>query len=57
MGYLSQHSPDWPALTPAERVLMSLRIFIEECPECDGPAQVEQEVVESYCWSFDVAAA
>lgn len=56
---LSQRSPNWPDLTPAERarVLMSLRIFIMKCPACDGSVQVEQEVVESCCRSYDVVAS
>lgn len=55
----SDRSPTWEELTPAEiaRVLMSLRIFIEQCPHCDGPVQVEQEVVESCCRSYDVVAS
>ena len=56
---LSERIPTWSDFAPAEiaRVLMSLRIFIEECPECDGPVQVEQEVVESCCRSYDVIAS
>jgi hypothetical protein len=46
-------------IAPAEiaRVLKSLRIFIEQCPECDGLVQVEQDAVESCCRSHDVVAA
>lgn len=56
---LNERLPDWQHLAPAEiaRVLMSLRIFIEQCPDCDGPVQVEQEVVESCCRSYDVIAS
>jgi hypothetical protein len=36
------------------RVLASLRIFIEQCPECGGPVRIEQEAVESCCRSYDV---
>ncbi|WP_237713393.1 hypothetical protein [Halococcus hamelinensis] len=56
---LSERLPDWQNLAPAEiaRVLMSLRIFIERCPDCDGPVQVEEEVVESCCRSYDVIAS
>lgn len=56
---LSQRSSDWPTFTPAEgaRVLMSLRIFIENCPECDSSVQIEKEVVESCCRSYDVIAS
>lgn len=50
---------NWADLAPAEiaSVLMSLRIFIEQCPKCDGPVQVEQEIVESCCQSHDVVAS
>ena len=56
---LSERLSDWQNLTSAEiaRVLMSLRIFIEQCPDCDGPVQVEEEVVESCCRSYDVIAS
>jgi len=55
----SDRSPTWEELTPAEiaRVLMSLRIFVERCPECSGPVEVEQEVAESCCRSYDVVAS
>lgn len=33
---------------------MSLRISIENYPECDSPVQVEQEIDESCCRSYDV---
>ncbi|MFC6823754.1 hypothetical protein [Halopelagius fulvigenes] len=56
---LSERFSDWQNLAPAEiaRVLMSLRIFIEQCPDCDGPVQVEEEVVESCCRSHDVVVS
>lgn len=56
---LSERHSDCENLAPAEiaRVLMSLRIFIEQCPDCDGSVQVEQEVVESCCRSYDVIAS
>jgi hypothetical protein len=56
---LSERLSDWQNLAPAgiARVLMSLRIFIEQCPDCDGSVQVEQEVVESCCRSYDVIAS
>ena len=46
-----------PPAHPIPRVLMSLRIFVETCPLCDCPAQVEQAVVGSCCRSYDVVAA
>jgi hypothetical protein len=53
---LAERYPSWERLHPAERarVLTSLRIFIEECPECDSPVRIEQEVVDSCCMSHDV---
>lgn len=53
---LGERYSDWADLAPSEiaHVLISLRIFIEQCPECDGPVQVEQEIVESCCRSYDV---
>lgn len=56
---LREHFPEWSELSPAEiaRVLMSLRIFLERCPKCDGPIQVDQEVVQSCCRSYDVIAS
>lgn len=56
---LKERISDWSDLAPAEvaRVLMSLRIFIQQCPDCDGSIQVEQEVVESCCRSYDVVAS
>ena len=35
----------------------SFRIFLKQCPECDGPVRVGQEVVESCRRSYDVVAA
>ena len=56
---LNERLSDWQILAPAEiaRVLMSLRVFVEQCPDCDGPVQMEQEVVESCCRSYDVIAS
>lgn len=56
---LSQRVPNWENLTPAEifRILTSLRIFVEQCPECDGPVQIEQELVESCCQSYEAVAS
>lgn len=56
---LSERISNWSDFTPTEiaRVLMSLRIFIEQCPDCGGQVQVEQEVVESCCRSYDVVAS
>jgi|AntDeeMinimDraft_5_1070356.scaffolds.fasta_scaffold08939_2 hypothetical protein len=53
---LADRYSDWTDMTPTERarVLASLRIFIETCPECGGPVRIEQEAVESCCRSYDV---
>jgi hypothetical protein len=56
---LGDRSSLWSDLAPAEiaRVLMSLRVFVEECPQCGGPVHVGQEAVESCCRSYDVVAS
>lgn len=56
---LQTRYPNWDTLNPAEiaRVLLSLRIFIDQCSSCSGPVHVEQEVVESCCRSHDVIAS
>lgn len=53
---LAERYSDWTAMNHAERarVLASLRIFVAQCPQCDGPVRVEQEAVESCCRSYDV---
>lgn len=56
---LTERFSGWTALAPLQiaRVLMCLRIFVERCPECDGPVHVGQAAVESCCRSYDVVAA
>lgn len=56
---LSQRFPNWATLPPAARakVLMSLRVFLDTCPTCDGSVRIAQEVVESCCRSYDVVRA
>lgn len=39
------------------RALISLRIFLERCPACDGPVSLAEESVDSCCRSIDVVAA
>jgi len=53
---LANRYANWTNMNSAERarVLASLRIFIEQCPECGGPVRIEQEAVESCCRSYDV---
>jgi hypothetical protein len=38
-------------------VLGSLRLWLEQCPACDGPVTLGEETVESCCRSIDVIAA
>ena len=53
---LAGRCPDWLNMTPTgrARVLASLRIFVDTCPECGGPVRIQQEAVESCCRSYDV---
>lgn len=37
-------------------LLHGLRIFLEQCPACDGPVTMGEEVVESCCRSMNVVA-
>jgi hypothetical protein len=55
---LSDRVDDWAALPLAARsgVLGALRLFVEECPACEGPVSLEERVVESCCTSYDVVA-
>ena len=55
---LSDRVDDWTALPLAARsgVLGALRLFVEECPACEGPVSLEERVVESCCTSYDVVA-
>ncbi|MFW5964720.1 MAG: hypothetical protein ACOCQM_07620 [Natronomonas sp.] len=48
----------WSVLLPEERlsVLKGFRVFLETCPECDGPIAPTDESVESCCQSWDVIA-
>jgi hypothetical protein len=39
------------------RLLQGLRVFLEQCPACDGDVVLGEEVVESCCRSVDVVAA
>lgn len=53
----SRYGP-WSTMDVRERsaVLGGLRIFLERCPDCDGPVSIGREVVESCCRSIDVVA-
>ena len=49
---------EWPSVTVQSRgqILSGLRLFLEQCPSCDGPVAVDQSVFESCCRSLDVLA-
>ena len=55
---LADGPADWPDLPLAARsdVLGALRLFVEECPACEGSVTLEERVVESCCASYDVIA-
>jgi hypothetical protein len=50
---------DWDSLSVGARsqLLGGLRIFIDSCPDCDGPVVAGRETVESCCRSHEVVAA
>lgn len=56
---MADYYDDWEDLEVHERsrVLVSLRIFLEECPTCEGPVTLTEEEVESCCSTMDVVAA
>ena len=56
---MAEHYGGWEDLEVHERsrVLVSLRIFLEECPTCGGPVQLTEDQVESCCSTMDVVAA
>ena len=49
---------DWPDLPLVDRsaTLGALRLFVAECPSCEGDVALEERVVESCCSSYDVVA-
>lgn len=55
---LSEWDDTWTELDPVNRsrILNSLRMFLERCPSCGGPASLGQETVESCCREMEVAA-
>lgn len=55
---LRERIPEWDRLSVTERgqLLSRLRVFLESCPDCGGPVELGQEVVESCCRSIDVVA-
>jgi hypothetical protein len=56
---LPSHISSWEELTAVERLqlLGSLRLFLDNCPECDGTVELSQEAVDSCCRSYDVISA
>lgn len=56
---MGEHYDRWDDLDVRQRsrVLVSLRIFLEECPSCDGDVMLTEEEVESCCSVHEVVAA
>lgn len=56
---MAEYYEGWSDLEVHERsrVLVSLRIFLEECPTCGGEVTLTEEEVESCCSTMDVVAA
>ena len=52
----SGRASDLNSMTTTETIqlLRGLQVFVEQCPECGGSVQIEQEVVESCCRKQDV---
>lgn len=57
-GVLQSRLDSWTTFDSDQQssVLNGLRIFLEQCPACDGPVTLGQERVESCCRSIDVVA-
>jgi hypothetical protein len=57
-GPLAERVPDWEDYDRQARgsLLNGARVFLEQCPACDGPVGFEEETVESCCRSMDVVA-
>ena len=55
---LQRRYPAWDDMDneARNRVLASLRVFLEHCPTCDGTLELGTETVESCCSSRDVVA-
>ena len=56
---MAEHYAGWEDLEVHERsrVLVSLRIFLEACPSCEGAVTLTEDEVESCCSTMDVVAA
>lgn len=55
---LEAHSPLWRALEDDERgtVIAGLRVFLDQCPNCEGELEGAEETVESCCSSHTQAS-
>ena len=56
---LRERYPVWADLPVRDRsrTLRGLRIFLDRCPNCDGPVTMDHDTVESCCRSIEVVAA
>ncbi|MWV64141.1 hypothetical protein GRS48_04795 [Halorubrum sp. JWXQ-INN 858] len=56
---LAERWGEWAGLPTAQRseLLGGLRLFVEDCPTCDGSVTLGTTVVESCCRQYDVLAA
>jgi len=55
---LPERIPGWDDVSPPQRadLLASLRLFLEECPDCGAPVRMAEDVVESCCREIPVVA-
>lgn len=55
---LAERFDGWDELGGHERatVLSGLRVFLTECPLCDGPVEFGEETVDSCCRAYEVVA-
>jgi hypothetical protein len=55
---LSETHPEWEAFSlPAQsEILAGLRLFMDTCPACGGPATLGEEVTESCCRDIHIVA-
>lgn len=56
---LAERVEDWAEFGTRQRgaLLAGLRLFLEQCPICEGPVAVDEEGKRSCCRSFEVVAA
>jgi len=54
----ASQTTDWDRLFVAQRaeIVGAFRLFIEQCPTCEGTVTMDQDVVESCCFRYDVIA-